>query len=66
MNKGIIKFDLGTPEGKDAMNLCLNSQKLRSALYGVREVLYKNHNSVKSLKDDISDEIQFITHLLDE
>ncbi len=66
MTKGIIEFDLSTPQGRDAMSWSLNAPKLRSALIGIREVLFKKHNSVESLKDDISDEIQFLTHLLDE
>lgn len=66
MTKATIEFDLTTQEGKNALELCLNAQKLRSALVEIREVLNKNHDSAMAVKNDIADELQFLTHLLDE
>mgnify|MGYP000991667019 CR=1 FL=1 len=65
MNKGTIEFDLSTPEGRESMELCLNSRNLKSALFRIREILYKDHEEANKLKGIIWNEFEEVDHLLD-
>ena len=65
MTKGTIEFDLSTPEGRVAMNLCLNSQKMVSALWDIREAMFRDIGNTAKLKV-IQGYIGEISHLIEQ